>query len=70
MSATAEMGKTRTVPVDKLKAGMKVHADIMGRGGKVLVSAGEVLTKKHCDKLAKWEKREKPLGPQLKKQDP
>lgn len=66
---TAELGRARHVPIEKLEAGMKVHRDVEGRGGKVLVSAGEILTRKHVEQLRKWEKRDKPLGPAIPKKN-
>lgn len=65
-----ELGKARYTPIDKLEAGMKVHRDVEGRGGKVLVGAGEVLSRKHIEKLKSWESREKPHGPALPKRNP
>lgn len=66
----AELGKARRVEVNKLQAGMKVQEPVKGRGGKILVNAGEILTEKHCKQLNKWEKREKPQGPVLARKDP
>lgn len=65
-----EIGRARYVPIEKLEAGMKVHRDVYGRGGKTLVSAGEILTKTHVDKLRKWETREKPVGPVFPRKNP
>lgn len=66
----SEHAHVSTVPVTKLEAGMKVHADILGYKDKTLVAAGEVLTQKHITKLKQWEAREKPHGPALPKKDP
>lgn len=66
----AEHAHVSTVPVTGLQAGMKVHSDIVGYKDKTLVAAGEVLTHKHIEKLKKWESREKPKGPAMKKKDP
>jgi hypothetical protein len=70
MTATAEHGKARYVGIGDLQAGMKVQKDVLGRKEKVLVNAGEVLTKTHIDKLKKWEAREKPMGAVLPKVNP
>jgi len=67
---TAELGKANYTPINKLEAGMKVHRDVMGRGGNVLVNAGEVLTRRHLNQLGKWEKKERPQGSALPKKDP
>lgn len=70
MTTTApELGRAKYIPVDKLEAGMKVHREVMGRGGKVLINSGEILTRKHVSQMQKWEKREKPLGPALPKKE-
>lgn len=66
----AETARAKHVPIHQLEAGMKVHRNVMGRGGKTLVSSGEILTKTHVDKLKSWEGREKPIGPALPKKDP
>ena len=67
---TAEFGKVRNVGIGDLQAGMKVHRDVVGRNNKVLVSAGEILSHKHVKQLQKWEAKEQPLGPALKKKNP
>lgn len=66
----AELGKNRYMPVDKIHAGMVVKKNVIGRGNKVLVNAGEVLTQLHVEKLNSWEKREKPQGPALPRVNP
>lgn len=66
----AEHARTQNVRVDQLEAGMKVHKPVLGRGGKVLVNAGEILSHKHVTQLNKWEAREKPKGAAQKKKDP
>lgn len=67
---TAQLGKAKYIPVSDLEAGMKVHRDVMGRRGQPLVSAGEILTKMHVDKLKKWESREQPQGAALPRKNP
>lgn len=42
----------------------------MGYKDRILVNAGEILSRKHVNQLKKWEKRDKPLGPALRKTDP
>lgn len=67
----AEFGKVKTIEnVSDLQAGMKIHRDIMGRGGKVLVAAGEVLTHKHTRQLQKWDSAPRPMGQALPKKNP
>lgn len=66
MTATATHGTVREIKqVGDLKAGMKLERDVMGRGGKVLASAGETLSRKHITKFTEWENREKPKGQAL-----
>lgn len=65
----AELGKARHMTVDKLEPGMKVHRDVLGKGEKVLVNAGEILTRKHITQLRRWENRQKPKGPAIPKKN-
>lgn len=46
----------------EVKPGMVVGRDILGKKGRVLVKAGEKLTKVHCEKLQKWEKRKESVS--------
>lgn len=46
---TGRFGRRRDVPLTKLQAGMRVTQPIIGRAGRVLVHAGEVLSQKHVD---------------------
>ena len=65
----SELGKAKYLPIDKLEVGMKVHRDVLGRKDRVLVNAGEILSRKHVDKLNQWERRTKPMGPAMPKQN-
>ena len=69
-----EHGKARTIPVTDLQAGMKVHSEVIGYGDKVLIDAGEVITRKHVNQIKKWENRPKPAHgkaiPKLNLKDP
>ena len=69
MSETATHGTVRDVPVADIRPGMRIEKDVMGRGGKVLAHAGEVVSQKHVKKFNEWEAREKPEGPVLAKKN-
>lgn len=69
MGETATHGKVRTIPVTELQPGMKVEREVLGRNDKVLINAGEVITRRHVQQMQKWEKREKPHGPALPKKN-
>lgn len=52
------IGKQRKVLLRDLQVGMQLVEPIRGFRGKVLVCAGEVLSRKHLEQLAKWDARE------------
>lgn len=66
----AELGRAKHVKVEDLQPGMKVHRDVLGRGEKVLINAGEILSRKHCTQMKKWERQAKPTGSALPKKNP
>ena len=51
-------GNRRNVHVRDLRAGMRLLEHLRGRGGKILVCEGEVLSQKHVDQIQQWEARD------------
>lgn len=58
MRRPRQIGKSRWVALKDLRVGMQLTEHILGRRGVVLVQAGEVLTQKHLEQIAKWDSRE------------
>jgi len=53
-----EIGKSKKVPIEDLIVGHKLQGHIRGKHGKILMAAGEVLTKAHIDFIKKVNGRE------------
>jgi len=53
-----EIGKSKKVPIGDLQVGHKLQGDIRGAHEKILMAAGEILTKAHIDFIKKVNARE------------